>query len=133
MKMAAKTFAEAGKLSRVELLSGVREYAATKGTENGWDFVLGWDDEVLDKKVGIRTKSVLGAVQMITMLGGIREANDARLAEMVEAHANGEAEVEEVPAPAPVVVTTKKPKGKKAEPPAELVAELSEPSEQDAS
>jgi len=69
------------KLSRQELIDGVRAHArkhyGEKGT--GWDILEEcWTDADIDATMGVRTKSVLGAVQMISQCSGIHGVAEAR-------------------------------------------------------
>lgn len=72
---------------RAALISGLRDHAAKKGATAGWDYVAAMTNEEIDAIIGVRTKSVLGATQMMTQYGGIREMAKAReeaaLAEMI--------------------------------------------------
>jgi len=68
-------------IDRSAIIDGVFAHASKKGTHDGWDIVLGWDRQKVDTVMGIRTKSVLGAVQMLAIFGGFREANKARVLE----------------------------------------------------
>jgi hypothetical protein len=52
----------------------VRAYALRQGKKNGWDIVVStWTDLDIDRVIGKRTKSVMGAVQMMVQTGGFRE------------------------------------------------------------
>lgn len=72
-------------VSRSALIQGVRAHAVKNAGKAGWDILTNeWSDAQIDAIMGIRTKSVLGAVQMISIFGGLRALAEQRQAETVE-------------------------------------------------
>jgi hypothetical protein len=87
-KIAATTFAQDGKLTRAEIVAGVRAYATSHYNDPGagWDIVCEtWSDRQINDAMGVRTKSILGAIQTLTMYGGFKQQAEARAAAEAEA------------------------------------------------
>ncbi len=80
----AKHFGPA--LARTDLIAGVRAHALRNYDKQGWDFLVEcWSDEEIDACMGKRTKSVLGAIQTISMYGGLSLLDEQRRSVMNEA------------------------------------------------
>ena len=73
----------AGVLSRQDLIEGVKAYGRKNYRRNGWHIVIDtWSDADIDRVIGVRTKSVLGAIQMMVQTGGFKEQAVERPAEI---------------------------------------------------
>jgi hypothetical protein len=84
----AFTYKDLGKLTRQELVDGVKAHAVKNYDRplQGWDFVVEcMTDEEIDRIIGVRTKSILGAIQMMVQMGGIREQAELRASVQAEA------------------------------------------------